>query len=427
MSEIIKLPKYLLDHKDEILRTFKNEKGADYKPETWLQHFGNNPVVAEDLSEIRRRCPNHITRRDIEDLARETRLGGYPEIRRLFLACMIWGWGSRRRGRHFTEVALTDHRAKETLGMAVSQISAGNINGAYKGFKLAGCGSAFFTKFFYFISLGYEITPLPVILDTNVAKFLEFLSKGKEWSLSTFAKVGRRKGKISSIRRYPEGYIRYVYTMHSWANELGCRADNIEYFMFKEGKKLGENIKGETAKPKSMEVKKMSEEQKGGEMDKGTRRLPLERAEDFAREKSLDKEANYIRGLTRVGGSYALREGLFMKLFQKDSKYWDEFKRRFWPNGDTNDGKKRIKRYEDLSVGFLDYLRDVATAGKLYDELGLLNEEGASGQTEKVSVQFKFNPEKMAQMENEARALSIDVPTLARIWILDRLRQLYRD
>lgn len=242
MYETIRLPKYLLDHKDEILKLLNSEKGTDYKAETWLQGFEDSviaTIVAEDLAEIKKRCPNRITRGNIKDMVRETIFGGYPEIRRLFLAFMIWGWGNQGRGVKNTKRSLSHPRVKEVLEESLRRIKNGQIIQAYEEFNLPGCEPAFFTKFFYFIGLGYEIRPLPVILDKDVAKFLEFLSTQEDWHLQEFAKVDRdREGEISGIKPYAEGYIKYVRTMDDWARELSCRADYIEYFMYEEGRNL---------------------------------------------------------------------------------------------------------------------------------------------------------------------------------------------
>jgi len=179
--------------------------------------------------------------------------------------------------------------------------------------------------------------------------------------------------------------------------------------------------------PNSKEVKKMNEEQKGGEMDGGTKSLPLERAEKFAYEKNLNKEAEYIKRLRKWGARDALREGLFMKTFQRDEDkgYWDEFKRQFWPHGDTNDGKARISEYEKLVKGFLDYLRDVAAGQRPYNELGLSDETASLAQVQTVSVGSNLGND-VAQLKDEARRLDIDVSTLVQIQILKRINQLHK-
>jgi hypothetical protein len=212
-------------------------------------------------------------------------------------------------------------------------------------FKLHGCGSAFFTKFFYFIGNEYNVKPLPLILDSRVKNFLRYLSRenGQEiWGKLSFSKA--------------EEYVQFVYTIDSWAKELQCLPDNIEYFMFKEGK-IARKITLITGK----EVKKM---------DVGSERLPTDAALIFSKEKGLQQEASYIDSLKDIVSSYRLREALFMKLFQKH-QCWDEFKEKHWMNGNAENGKKRVKQYENLSKHFLEYLKEISIGQKPWNPLGL--------------------------------------------------------
>lgn len=233
MRKTIKLPKYFSDHKSEILEGFKHEKATPYKAQTWLKHFSGDAAVVKDLNQICSTYPESIARKDIEYLARSTQSGGYPGIRRLFLACMIWGWGNRGVGMLNTKSTLSSPAAKQVFEASLEQIKKGKIIQAYTEFNLPSCGPAFFTKFFYFIGLGFDVKPLPVILDSKVAQCLEFIGEQEGWDLGEFAIVDRNKeGKISRIKPYLKGYLNYVYSMDSWAKQLGCGGDHIEYFMY---------------------------------------------------------------------------------------------------------------------------------------------------------------------------------------------------
>jgi len=114
----------------------------------------------------------------------------------------------------------------------------------------------------------------------------------------------------------------------------------------------------------------MDGELTGREMDGGPDRLPTDAAFNFAKEKGLQQEAIYIQSLKDIVSSYRLREALFMKLFQKH-QYWDEFKKKYWMNGDAKNGKKRVEQYENLSKYFLEYLKEIATGQKPWNPLGL--------------------------------------------------------
>ena len=100
-------------------------------------------------------------------------------------------------------------------------IAENRIEEAYNGFCLDRCGSAFFTKFFYFAGFGRGLPRYPLILDTNVRE-----------SLRSFADADL----VNASRWNPPGYIRYVGAMHEWAQELKCEAHNIELFLFSEAR-----------------------------------------------------------------------------------------------------------------------------------------------------------------------------------------------
>jgi hypothetical protein len=143
------LPRYLHEHREEILHIFDDSSGPDYKPEGWRGYLRNNRVVAADLDIIIQKCPVRISRKDVCAFAHDARSGSYPDIRRLFLACMMWGYNRDPNGLPNTKRALSDPRAEKVLKSTVNRISSGQIKEAYDGFHLARCGPAFFTKFFW--------------------------------------------------------------------------------------------------------------------------------------------------------------------------------------------------------------------------------------------------------------------------------------
>lgn len=255
-TQKIPLPRYLQEHREEILHVFKtrirNTRGWGYDAKAWRSVFADNPAVNDDLSKIIdkcEKCSGRITRRHVQSFACKIRSGNYPEIRRLFLACMIWGYGPDPNGPDNTKLALSDPRLEAVLEKSVERIKNTRIKEAYEGFTLRDCRSAFFTKFFYFVGKEYNIEPLPLILDSHVANFLEFLGKQEGWDISTFVEVNNRKknGRISSIEEYPEGYIQYICSMHDWATKLGCPADdNIERFMYCKDKECEQKQKEES-------------------------------------------------------------------------------------------------------------------------------------------------------------------------------------
>jgi len=236
----IPLPRYLREHGDKIRHIFVNAgKNADrwqYDASDWQNEFKGNSELSGDLSEIMKKCPDRIiTRSHVQSYACKIRSGSYQDIRRLFLACMIWGYGPDPNGPHNTNQALSDRRLKAVLEKSVERIRNTQIKEAYEGFDLNNCGPAFFTKFFYFVGHEHHVKPLPLILDRHVANFLRFLGGEEGWDLSLFAKTSPK----GYVKHYPKGYVQYICSMDDWAEGLRCSAaDNIEYFMYKRDNEL---------------------------------------------------------------------------------------------------------------------------------------------------------------------------------------------
>ena len=230
----IPLPQHLQQHREEIVHVFDNARGSGYSPARWREYFRNDPRASNDLTIITERCPRRIKRDDVKHFAGKARSGGYDDLRRLFLASMIWGWGRGgkwKEGLKNTEAALSDPTLRQMLESAAERIKKTQIEEAYTGFKLKGCRRAFFTKFFYFVGQEWGVSPLPLILDSYVEKFLGCLGEEEGWNKSTFKNA--------------QGYVQYVTSMDEWARQLACPADCIEYFMFKQQKgKTGPKERG---------------------------------------------------------------------------------------------------------------------------------------------------------------------------------------
>ena len=122
----IPLPRYLREHGDEIQHIFDNAgKNADtwhYDASVWQKEFKDNSEVSDDLSEITKKYPDRITRSHVQSYARKIRPGSYQGIRRLFLACMIWGYGPDPNGQANTKLALSAPRLKAVLEESVERI-----------------------------------------------------------------------------------------------------------------------------------------------------------------------------------------------------------------------------------------------------------------------------------------------------------------
>jgi len=417
MSDMCKLPlpKYLREHREDILKVFHGASGADYKPKQWQEYFAGDSITSADLNTIMEKCPKKISRSDVRCFGLQTRAGDHAEIRRFFLACMIWGWGNRGIGLINTENCLSQLGVKGTLlKETMERIKDRKIFEAYEEFKLPYCRPAFFTKFFYFVGLSYEIRPLPVILDTNVAKFLEFLSTQEEYDLfKLLVKVNRdKKRQISSIRSYPEGYTRYIYCMDDWAKELGCpSADNVEYFMFKEGREIGKimNVANHDRKKAKNKNTKYLREARAFSQGKGL--MGQFQIIDDMDHPNLWKQKS---GLNAYWWFDRAIQGCCIKMWRYNRVYglpatWGKTKPR-WITGfndylNTPEGEEWSKRNKP------EWLVQPTPS-----DVGDVHQ----GQV-MASIQISITTQKMGELHKLASEWGIDASSLAQIWILQSL------
>jgi hypothetical protein len=388
MSEIPKVPKRLLESKEEILGGFGSKLATNYDASAWQKHFKGD----SDFEQISQEFPSSIRRIDMERLSRKVRNGDYKQVRKLFLASMVWGYvRDDRRGAWRTKQMLSYTRAGEILEKAARWISDGQIVEACKGFKLPWCGSAFSTKFFYFIGLGAGISPLPYILDSNVAQSLEQLGKEEGWNLPPFDNV---YGK--GIRRCPEGYIQYIWALDEWAKELGCRADYIEYFLYNLGRSLS----------------KRQELQKGESMKNY---ITLEDCKAFANGRGYTNDIKRIESKNRPPNwKYRdfrhARIGEFLKVFNSKGS-WPTFYQLYCQKVPTT----RITRYMTQAQNLFNSGLPVVTIPPA-DTPGVV-----APTEEEACIQVHLPKGGLEKLEEKAKRFGVDPCTLARIWILERL------
>jgi len=291
---------------------------------------------------------------------------------------MIWGWINRWRGRHNVELSYSDTRLDGNLKKVFELIQANKIQEVYNVFDVDGCGPAFFTKFFYFIGRALDIKPLPLILDTQVAKYLELICIQEGWKLDDFVAVSRDdKNRISSTGRNVEGYLRYIHSMNSWANQLGCNADDVELFMYMQRDKSSR--KGEIM------------------VNKNTDRLPLRAAAQFAANHGL----KHAIDTSKLG--YPERRGLYMELFTS-AGLWGLFIKQCWPNATTKDGQKKIGLYKKRAQPHLSVLG--VKTGKL---------------TSLQPLQIQLTSKQIQKLGKIANEWAVQDSDLARVWICERL------
>jgi len=216
------IPARLLAETSDLL--IPDHHRVSFYASTWLTRFAND----KDLNELFQKYPQQISRADIAELASQV-LAGSENARKVFLATMMWGYGTVGYGAYRTSMMLGDPGSQKIIEESFRLVAAGKYLDAYKMFVLPRCGAAFFTKYFYFVGLGTKVSPLPLILDSVVANSLVQLGI----DITLFAKVIKNpEGRITSIARYADGYFEYVETMNLWAKEIGCRPDSIEKWLF---------------------------------------------------------------------------------------------------------------------------------------------------------------------------------------------------
>ena len=109
---VYKIPKRLLESRKEILRGFGSKTPTNYDASAWRKHFGGD----SDFEQILEEFPTSIRRSDMERLSHQVRNGGYTQIRKLFLASMIWGYvKDDLRGAWRTKQMLSYSGAEEML------------------------------------------------------------------------------------------------------------------------------------------------------------------------------------------------------------------------------------------------------------------------------------------------------------------------
>jgi len=252
------LPAFLENHKNDIRNIFqvKIDKPREWKynSELWRSFFQDDPVLSNYLNEVMKECPESITRQQVQTYAYKLLTGTIVNPKNLFIACMLWGYGPDPNGPKNTKLALNDSKIDNVLHRSVGLLLCSKIKEAYEKFNIKGCGPAYFTKFFYFVGKVHNLKPLPLISDSHVANYLEYLSETKRISDLNFFQVinSKKQGKISRISKYTSGYIDYIQTLDKWADDIGCPADNIEYFLYLSDKKRPNNKSSRNKKGENM-------------------------------------------------------------------------------------------------------------------------------------------------------------------------------
>ena len=159
-----------------------------------------------------------------ELLIRRRDVAGIDGLEARFLAAMVWGFGLRGYGP--ARVGAIAHDGGPRLVPSLKGICDAALVGpadAWDAFtrchKLKGLGPAFATKVAYFASVARgRLDRGPLIADLNTS-----------WAMWDLVRLPR------SVERF-DSYVAYIDLAHQWAEEIGCRPDDVERALFEIGK-----------------------------------------------------------------------------------------------------------------------------------------------------------------------------------------------
>jgi len=195
--------------------TLSHQPAQIFYPENWLQ-----AIQLDEMPSLLQKFPSAIRRFDIVPLAREAcETESTSSIRELFLATMLWGYGTVGYGPwRMAHITSNMEQLDGILFNALRAIKYGSVHTAFTIFQDAHIpflGPAYFTKYLYFAGLGCGINHYPLIMDTRILQSLRALLGKRAFSEGT-----------------ADDYQNYIATLHEWAEMLDCRADSIEYLLF---------------------------------------------------------------------------------------------------------------------------------------------------------------------------------------------------
>ena len=193
-------------------RGFPTQPGIVWPQERWIDEFPAYRLLLSQLprvldrSALRVACANASASPEAAEGA--------------FVAVMAWGYGRVGYGPYRVLAILSGNGAAGHLHSVVQTLLAGGAVAAYRRLadpadcRLRGLGPSFGTKFLAFCSS--EIERPALILDEMVASWL-------------LRSAGLR---FTHGRWHPRSYKAYFDAMHSWADEVGVRAEDIERCIF---------------------------------------------------------------------------------------------------------------------------------------------------------------------------------------------------
>ena len=200
-------------------------------PDRWKEQFPRDA----DVQRLANKFHNGISRASVVKCAPKAKNPTFQQLRPLFIATMMWGYGDAGFAQWRTDQMLRDPAIKKALPCACRHALNGDPQAAAICCPIKWCGMSYFTKFLYFAGKAYKIRPMPLILDTYVLDELYRCNRALAKKIASHKKGG--DGFVSEFRAYKGGYALYVEEMNRWARDIKVKPDQLEYFLFDTNRK----------------------------------------------------------------------------------------------------------------------------------------------------------------------------------------------
>ncbi|MGI9337104.1 MAG: hypothetical protein ACR2P4_01155 [Gammaproteobacteria bacterium] len=226
MTTLPPIPAFIKKQGKNIRKLKTDAPAFEINEASWKKYFAKDAEVMRLVKKFR----NGVSRDKVVACAPKSKKPTYPQLRPLFLAAVIWGYGSNGYGAWRTRKMLRDANIKKVLPLACRHILDGDMEAARKSFVLSWCGPSFYTKFFYFIGRAHNIRPMPLILDSRVIGKLNRKAPKLAQKIA-YCKMDENGG-IADFRIKRNGYPLYVNTLNDWAAKMKVKPDQLEMFLF---------------------------------------------------------------------------------------------------------------------------------------------------------------------------------------------------
>jgi hypothetical protein len=212
-------PAFITRVDEWILNGRPEQNSIEWDTEPWITEF---PEYEGFLNELHVKYLGFLNR----DLVKKTVQQESANSRYVegFLAVMIWGYTGDSRGPKRTQRVLLQQNARFSIEKANKALTQNDVKSAYIALVTDGpkyLGPAFASKYLYFAS-NKNVSPTPLILDSQVVKGLE--RWGNKFYKSTTASAS--------------DYLDYLEYMKLSADKFEINAEELEFLVFSENAKL---------------------------------------------------------------------------------------------------------------------------------------------------------------------------------------------